>query len=109
MYREILMINDDGYLILIDFGNSKIIENDELSCSLIGNPYYISHEIISGKWHNYSIDWWSFEILLYQLFFGFFPFNNRNYERNFDLIRCCNVLFPSNKIISKDLKDLILR
>ncbi len=112
MYRDIkpenLMINNDGYLKLIDFGNCKIIENDELSCSLIGNPYYISPEIISGKGHNYSTDWWSFGILLYELYFGFPSFNNRKLERNLDLIRSY-VIFPSNKIISKELKDLILR
>jgi serum/glucocorticoid-regulated kinase 2 len=113
MYRDLkpenLMINDDGYLKLIDFGCAKIIENDELSCSLIGNPYYMSPEIISGEGHNFSTDWWSFGVILYELFFGVPPFNDRNLERNFDLIRNCNVIFPSNKFISKELKDLIMK
>ena len=65
MYRDIkpenLMINNDGYLKLIDFGNCKIIENDELSCSLIGNPCCVSPEMISGKGHNYStlMEFWN--------------------------------------------------
>ena len=113
MYRDLkpenLMIDNDGYLKLIDFGCAKIIENDELSCSLIGNPYYMSPEIISGEGHNFSTDWWSFGVILYELFFGFPPFNDRNLERNFDLIRNCNVIFPSNKFISKELKDLIMK
>ena len=114
IYRDLkpenLIINHDGYLKLIDFGCAKIIENNnDLSSSFCGSPSYVSPEIINGDGHNLSTDWWSFGILLYELFYGFPPFYDRNLERNFDLIRYCKINFPSKKIINKDLKDLIMK
>ena len=49
------MINEKGYIKLIDFGTSKII-NDYTS-TLIGTPHYMSPEILSGRGYSFSCDW----------------------------------------------------
>ena len=104
------MLNENGYLTLIDFGNCKIIEDDqELESSFVGSPDYISPEIISGEGHNKMTDWWSFGVLLYELLHGEPPFHDEKIERCFDLITTSKVRFNAKIILTEQTKDLILR
>ena len=53
IYRDLkpenIMLNENGYLTLIDFGNCKIVEEpQELESSFVGAPDYISPEIRSS-------------------------------------------------------------
>ena len=114
LYRDLklenLMLNENGYLTLIDFGNCKIIEDDqELESSFVGSPDYISPEIISGEGHNKMTDWWSFGVLLYEVLHGEPPFHDEKIERCFDLISTSKVRFNSKIILTENTKDLILR
>ena len=100
VYRDLkpenIMLNDKGYLTLIDFGSCKVIEEKtELQSSFIGSIDYISPEVISGEGHSYMSDWWSFGIILYELMFGIPPFHGEDTERILDLITSSNVTFPS--------------
>ena len=104
------MVNDNGYLTLIDFGNCKIIEEpQELETSFVGAPDYISPEVITGEGHNKMTDWWSFGVILYELLHGRPPFHDENMERIFDLITISKVRFNSKIILNDDTKDLILK
>ena len=114
IYRDLkpenLMIDNNGYLVLIDFGSCKILESpNELESSFVGSTDYISPEIISGEGHNFMTDWWSYGILIYELLYGIPPFNDEKIERCFDLITCAKVRFPSSIVISDYAKDLILK
>ena len=114
LYRDLklenLMLNENGYLTLIDFGNCKIIEDDqELESSFVGSPDYISPEIISGEGHNKMTDWWSFGVLLYEILHGEPPFHDEKIERCFDLITTSKVRFNAKIILTEQTKDLILR
>ncbi len=68
------MINHKGYIKLIDFGTSKII-NDYTS-TVIGTPHYMSPEILSGRGYSFSCDYWSVGIVSYEIFYKKFPFGN---------------------------------
>jgi len=112
IYRDLkpenLLITNEGYLKLCDFGLCKIIEERrELTTSFCGSYEYISPEIISGNGHSFMSDWWSFGILCYELIFGFPPFYDNCIDRIIDLISNTQINFPSNKIISPDTKDFI--
>ena len=114
IYRDLklenIMVNDNGYLTLIDFGNCKIIEEpQELETSFVGAPDYISPEVITGEGHNKMTDWWSFGVILYELLHGRPPFHDENMERIFDLITISKVRFNSKIILNDDTKDLILK
>ena len=114
IYRDLkpenLLINNDGYLKLCDFGLCKIIEERrELTSSFSGSPEYISPEIISGIGHSFMSDWWSFGVLTYELLFGIPPFYDNSIERIFDLVTKSELHFPSFKNISPDTKDFIRR
>ena len=114
IYRDLkpenLLINNDGYLKLCDFGLCKIIEERrELTSSFSGSPEYISPEIITGIGHSFMSDWWSFGVLTYELLFGVPPFYDNTIERIFDLVTKSELHFPSFKTIYPDTKDFIRR
>ena len=48
---------------------------------IIGTPDYIAPEVIKGKSvSNFSLDWWSFGVLVYEFIVGIPPFNDENLE-----------------------------
>ena len=96
-----LIINSDGYLKLIDFGAAKIL--NDYSCSIIGTPYYISPEVLSGKEYNVSCDYWSAGICLYEMMYGMYPFGNycRSVVEVYKEIKENKVIFPVEKEHSK--------
>lgn len=61
---ENILIKDNGYIILCDFGLSKLLKENERAYSICGTPEYISPEIILGNGHGKSTDWWSYGIML---------------------------------------------
>lgn len=78
---ENIMIDTKGYIKLIDFSSCKRIKN-KIVKTFIGTPYFISPEVLNGKGYSYSCDYWSVGILLYYLYFGEFPFGDKNKNAN---------------------------
>ena len=71
-----IMIDSNGYIKLIDFGTSKLLNKDYTS-TVIGTPHYIAPEILKGKGYSYSCDYWSIGITIFEIFYGKFPFGNK--------------------------------
>ena len=114
LYRDLklenLMIDKNGYLVLIDFGSCKIIEEKtELQCSFDGSIDYMAPEVISGEGHGLMADWWSFGVLIYELLYGKPPFHEGSTDRILDLITTSNVRFPSKIKISSVTRDFLIR
>ena len=114
VYRDLklenLMVDENGYLVLIDFGSCKIIEEKtELQCSFDGSIDYMAPEVISGEGHGMMADWWSFGILIYELLCGKPPFHEGSTDRILDLITSSNVRFPSKMHVSSVTRDFIIR
>ena len=53
MYRDLkpenVLVNEDGYLLITDFGLSKKLKRDNLSYSFIGTPDYLAPEIVINE------------------------------------------------------------
>ncbi len=60
---------------MIDFGTAKIIK--DYTSTFIGTPHYIAPEIILGKGYNFSCDFWSLGICMYEIFYCRYPFGNK--------------------------------
>ena len=87
-----LMIDEKGYIKLIDFGTSIEIKN--YTSTITGTPHYIAPEILIGKSYSFQCDYWSVGIIAHELFYNYYPFGNKATDP-MDVYR---------EIIKKDLK-----
>ena len=69
-----IMIDNDGYLKIIDFGIAKALAGKDSTHTLIGTVHYMAPEVVSGKSYSFSVDIWSVGIILYEVFYGKVPF-----------------------------------
>ena len=105
---ENIIIENKGNLKMTDFSKSKIITFDgDKGLSLVGAPEYMAPEVILGTGQKYEVDWWSLGILIYQMHYGFTPFDDDYIDKIYQKILYTNVIFDSNYKIDKNLKSLI--
>ena len=84
IYRDLkpenILLNNDGYILLADFGLAKIKESEsgEDPNSFCGTPEYLSPEMIVGSGHDHTLDWWALGILIYEMIIGIPPLYNKN-------------------------------
>lgn len=75
-YRDLklenVLIDSDGYCIIVDLGFAKIITDQTFT--FVGTPEYLAPEIIMAKGHDKAVDYWSFGVLVYELLVGNSPF-----------------------------------
>ena len=69
---ENIMILDNGYLKLIDFGTCK--EVVDKTSTIIGTPHYMAPEAILGEGYTCQVDYWSIGIMMYEFVCGGVPF-----------------------------------
>ena len=86
------MVDDKGFVKLIDMGTAKILKNKGgRTHTIIGTPHYMAPEIISGKGlsyiiqlafiilgYTYNVDIWSIGICLFEFMCGGVPFAEVN-------------------------------
>jgi len=59
-----VMVDEDGYPKIIDFGSAKIIETR--TYTILGTPHYLAPEVLLGKGYGHNVDLWSLGIILYE-------------------------------------------
>ena len=106
---ENIVLDDKGNIKIIDFSKSKMITFDgEKGLSLVGAPEYMAPEIILGKGQGFVVDFWMLGILIYQLYYGYTPFEDDYIDRMYEKILYTNVKFDSAIKIDNDFKNLII-
>ena len=78
VYRDIkpenVMVLDNGYIKIIDFGTAKQIEDK--TKTTLGTPHYMSPEMILGKGYSFEVDYWAIAICMYEFICGEVPFGD---------------------------------
>ena len=98
----------DNPIKIIDFGLSQKIDIKKILSSKVGTAYYVSPEILSGK-YNEKCDIWSAGVILYVLLSGDPPFNGPSDGVIYSKIKKMKFDYPSDKWnrISSEAKDLL--
>lgn len=109
---ENVLIAEDGYIKLADFGLAKFLTNPDSSTkTFCGTPEYLAPEIIQSNSHSFAVDWWTLGILVYELCTGRPPFFNQNHKKLGNLIVKGSIVFPDpvkHKIyMSDEIKTFI--
>lgn len=116
VYRDLkpenCLLDQDGNLLLTDFGLSKIASTSESgsSCnSLLGTPEYMAPEVLLGEPYDFTVDWWSLGALLYDFMTGNPPFTGANHQRVINKIVGMKYKPNLPYYLSADAKDLLRR
>lgn len=66
VYRDIkpenIIIDEIGYLKLIDMGTAKVLRSENGICrtnTILGTPHYMAPELLKGKGYGLNVDLWS--------------------------------------------------
>ena len=98
----------DNPLKVIDFGLSQTLNTKKILSSKVGTAYYVSPEILAGK-YNEKCDIWSTGVILYVLLSGEPPFNGPSDGVIYSKIKKMKFTFPKERwdSISNEAKDLL--
>jgi serine/threonine-protein kinase ULK/ATG1 len=63
---------------IADFGFCKTLMHDkDLTKTMIGSPIYMAPEALKGDLYNTGADIWSIGVILFELIYGFCPYEDR--------------------------------
>uniref|UniRef100_A0A8C0PZJ7 protein kinase C n=1 Tax=Canis lupus familiaris TaxID=9615 RepID=A0A8C0PZJ7_CANLF len=110
IYRDLkldnVMLDQDGHIKIADFGMCKEnIFGEKQASTFCGTPDYIAPEILQGLKYSFSVDWWSFGVLLYEMLIGQSPFHGDDEDELFESIRVDTPHYP--RWITKESKDIL--
>ena len=82
IYRDLkpenILIDKEGNIKLTDFGLSKILpEEEKTTYTMCGTAEYLAPEILFGKGYDKTCDWFSFGVVLFEMFCGYHPFKSK--------------------------------
>lgn len=101
MKPENILIDGQGHIRLTDFGLSKegLHLDNNMTESFCGTTEYLAPEIIQSKQYGYSVDFYSFGLVLYEMLSGVNPYKSAEWMK---------MQLPQqiNTILSKEIEML---
>ena len=88
-----IVVDDNGYMKLIDFGAAKSIK--DFAYTLVGTPNCMAPEILLGSGYSFPADYWSVGMVLFYIVYGTFPYKNTiNIMKLYKEIVSCDITYP---------------
>ena len=110
LYRDLkpenILVDERGHLKLTDFGLCRHnFKRRDRADSFVGSPEYMSPEILLGKSYNFSVDYYTLGVLLYEMLVGLPPFYNEDKMEMYTDITTKKPTIPG--VLSGDIKHLL--
>ena len=113
-YRDLkpenILLDAEGHTVITDFGFAKTMVGSPgcVSYTMCGTPEYLAPEILQGRGHTKSVDWWSLGILMYEMLVGQPPFVDTSLMGLYEKIMACELEWREHVVSVDDTtKDLI--
>ncbi|KAA0712877.1 Protein kinase C delta type [Triplophysa tibetana] len=110
IYRDLkldnVMLDGNGHIKIADFGMCKEnVFGENRATTFCGTPDYIAPEILLGQQYTFSVDWWSFGVLVYEMLIGQSPFHGDDEDELFESIRMDTPHYP--RWITTDTREML--
>ena len=112
IYRDLkpenLLVREDGYLCLTDFGFAKALKPGERAYTVCGTPDYLAPETLRQQGCNRAADFWAVGVLLFEMMTGYPPFHGQTHSDLYRRITTGRMRsFP--QAMPEDARDLVQR
>merc|ERR1719282_1944801 len=89
IYRDLkpenILLDSEGHIAVTDFGLSK--EGfEEKAFSFCGTVEYMAPEVVNRRGHDFTADWWSYGVLMYEMLTGRLPFQGEDRKETMNQI-----------------------
>lgn len=114
MHRDLKPDNiffHNGNLKLGDFGFCKTLgkEND-MASTMLGSPIYMAPEVLKGEIYTSKADIWSLGVVLFEMLFGFCPFESNSIAKLISVLEDTELKIPLDvNNISPQCQNLLKR
>jgi serine/threonine protein kinase/glycine cleavage system regulatory protein/CRP-like cAMP-binding protein len=110
VYRDLkpenLLVREDGYLRLTDFGFAKALRPGERAYTVCGTPDYLAPETLRQQGCTRAADFWAVGVLLFEMLTGYPPFHGQTHSELYRRITSGRVrAFPRG--FDEDAADLV--
>jgi cGMP-dependent protein kinase len=104
---ENVVVDEEGYLKLIDFGTAKIVNGR--TYTIVGTPHYMAPEVILRKGYTVAVDYWSLGIVLYELLFEKVPFAEEEEDPMivYEIVLTARLRYPRIQKPMSEVKSVI--
>lgn len=113
VYRDLkpenILLDNEGHLVLTDFGLCKegLVDSDQTTATFCGTPEYLAPEVIRKEAYGRSVDWWCLGAVLYEMLYGLPPFYSRDTAVMYDAILNKPLHFRDHIPVSQAGKDIL--
>jgi serine/threonine protein kinase len=110
VYRDLkpenLLVREDGYLRLTDFGFAKALRPGERAYTVCGTPDYLAPETLRQQGCTRAADFWAVGVLLFEMLTGYPPFHGQTHSELYRRITSGRMrAFPRS--FDEDAADLV--
>ncbi len=76
---------------------------------MVGSPIYMAPEILKGCNYNIKADIWSMGVVLFEMLFGYCPYEDKTIARLINKIDHKPLIIPKINKISRKTEDLMIK